>query len=825
MTVPSLEALLDLQAEAWSRGDRVLVEQLLVRSGVDTTDKETVCSLIVGEILLRREAGNQDDLSAEYSRRFPDYAAEVWEEAALPNWVSGELPAVPFGPVPFSPVPFSPVAETPGKHGLDTDRSPLPRAAHNAEPSLPDYQLLRVLGRGGFGTVWLARNLLDHGLVAVKRLKPGREGEIEGIRAYRRCASLHPHLLPILHVGQTPGGVYYTMPLADPLPGSPPAGEATGYQPDTLGSRLRISGPLPTNAVLELWRQLLDALAELHHHGVVHSDVKPDNILRVGGNWKLGDLGLAVAAEGGATEPGAAADGAITPGRTAPAENRGTRGYWPPEGCSGTPTDDLYALAKTIRQVWNVTAAPLASDSATTTLSSAVHPPLGTTNLSAPLPAVPLPAVSTETDPVARRLLAVLTRALSADPAGRYATGAELLRDLPDLAHRAPPARRRWRLAVLPALGLIAVTWFAAGLWSARHGARPGPAQPAGAAVVPLAERVAGVKQVLAAGGPTARALELLPDREALESKGSAQLGSELVGPELAVEVQELRQLLTAIAPGSDAEASLRVFFQASPPGLVRTGEPEPEVREEVRKARDFIAEEREWLRWHEHDQRGVLAGWPVELPWHRAVCDLRVAWQRRNLAHRLAYWGRLAPAGLTEAECADWLTEAESLRETALAEVERAREALRGQFALLASSDGLPREPLGWSAALRRAEWLHRQLRLEGAGEETGLPEELDRVAVELGDWLQDDRLGERDHDGVGLHLKLVWLQQAQWEYATAAHAGVNRATLLQQADQRIAQAEARSDWGVSESAQREWELSLGQTRDRRPASGELVE
>jgi hypothetical protein len=104
-------------------------------------------------------------------------------------------------------------------------------------------------------------------------------------------------------------------------------------------------------------------------------------------------------------------------------------------------------------------------------------------------------------------------------------------------------------------------------------------------------------------------------------------------------------------------------------------------------------------------------------------------------------------------------------------------------------------------------------------------LPAELDRVAVELGDWLQDDRLGERDHDGVGLHLKLVWLQQAQWEYATAAHAGVNRATLLQQADQRIAQAEARSDWGVSESARREWELSLGQTRDRRPASGELAE
>jgi len=504
----TLNELLDLQARSWQQGERVRVETLLNRPDVDAEDRELVCSLLVGEILLRRAGGEAGDLYAEYLSRFPSHAADIWEEAALPNWMSdlgdhaGSSLAPPSRPrsrvrpgQPPQPASPSNDTETVWAQGSTRPESPGSTPATESLATLPDYELLRELGRGGFGTVWLARNLLDHSLTALKLLKPGREVEIEGIRAYRRCSTQHPHLLPILHVGQTGSRVYYTMPLADPVAGSLRTGPLEAYQPETLGARHRRLGPLSTTDALELFHQVLSGLRELHRNGVVHSDVKPDNILRVGGVWRLGDLGLAVARESGGPHPGS----------QPPA--RGTRAYWPPEGCSGRTTDDLFALARTIAQVWSPETPPTsprpvdairpAPDADETSLAPAETSRVNPLDPTRPAPRTAQPSPGW-TRPLSQwlavrrshTLAGVLARALSADPTQRFASAKELARALPGVSstRRTPvrPASHR----VAPTVGwLVAGTASVALLLSAtgvgsrptdQHPATLAPAQPAG---------------------------------------------------------------------------------------------------------------------------------------------------------------------------------------------------------------------------------------------------------------------------------------------------------------------------------------------------------
>src|SRR5262249_6986053 len=157
---------------------------------------------------------------------------------------------------------------------------------------------------------------------AVKVIATHSEVELDGIRLYRTYASDHPHLVPIKHVGEAEGFLYYVMPLADDqgensLPDAPEL-----YTPTTL---LQARGHPPSlDEVLATARQLLSALGHLHDQGVCHCDVKPENIMRVQGTWRLGDLGLAQRDQdrGG---------------------HRGTRCYWPPEG-PRDHTADLFAL-------------------------------------------------------------------------------------------------------------------------------------------------------------------------------------------------------------------------------------------------------------------------------------------------------------------------------------------------------------------------------------------------------------------------------------------------------------------------------------------------
>jgi serine/threonine protein kinase len=169
-------------------------------------------------------------------------------------------------------------------------------------PEIPDFDLIRPIGEGGFGQVWLAVNRATKRLRAVKVIALRVSGTRD--RAGREINSLvrlednvkykHPNLLTIHHVAKTADFLYYVMDLADDISGKPATADPT-YRPATLSSRLHDS-PLEADESLRIARQFLAGLASLHEARMVHRDVKPANCLFVGGELKLGDFGLLVEA-------------------------------------------------------------------------------------------------------------------------------------------------------------------------------------------------------------------------------------------------------------------------------------------------------------------------------------------------------------------------------------------------------------------------------------------------------------------------------------------------------------------------------------------------
>ncbi len=196
-----------------------------------------------------------------------------------------------------------------------------------SSPEIPDYEIIRLLGQGGFGMVWLARNRHDGQFCAIKTLRAGRESEIEGIREFKKRAEANPYLFPIGHVGKTNDTYYCVMPLADHAFVASAVVSSDVYEPLTLEQYIRGRGTLPAAEVLAISREMLLGLDQLHSAGGIHRDVKPSNILRLDGKWRLGDPGLVTGAES-IPNPG------------------GTRVFRPPERIQN-PSGDLYALGVT----------------------------------------------------------------------------------------------------------------------------------------------------------------------------------------------------------------------------------------------------------------------------------------------------------------------------------------------------------------------------------------------------------------------------------------------------------------------------------------------
>jgi Tol biopolymer transport system component/tRNA A-37 threonylcarbamoyl transferase component Bud32 len=146
------------------------------------------------------------------------------------------------------------------------------------------YTVERELGAGGMATVYLAHDTKHHRKVAVKVLRPELAASLGAERFHREievAARLqHPHILPLLDSGEAEGVLYYMMPF---------------IEGESLRERLSRQGELPVHEAVRILVEIVDALAHAHARGVVHRDIKPDNVMLSGRHALVTDFGVAKA--------------------------------------------------------------------------------------------------------------------------------------------------------------------------------------------------------------------------------------------------------------------------------------------------------------------------------------------------------------------------------------------------------------------------------------------------------------------------------------------------------------------------------------------------
>jgi serine/threonine-protein kinase len=258
------------------------------------------------------------------------------------------------------------------------------------------FSLDRELGRGGMGVVFLARDVALDRFVAIKLLPfelaaipPLRQRFLQEARIAAGLA--HPNIVPIHSVDEADGLVFFVMSFVD--------GE-------TLGQRVRRGGPLPASEVMRVAQEVAWALGHAHGRGVVHRDVKPDNVMleHDGGRAMVTDFGIARVASAGDT-PGA---GSVV----------GTPQYMSPEQAVGEAVDarsDVYSLG------------------ATGFLAATGQPPFEASTVAGLLAkhaGEPAPSLGPLAPRLPRRFAAAIDRCLAKDPAERFASAEELAQEI-----------------------------------------------------------------------------------------------------------------------------------------------------------------------------------------------------------------------------------------------------------------------------------------------------------------------------------------------------------------------------------------------------------
>ncbi|MFB3111085.1 MAG: protein kinase, partial [Gemmatimonadales bacterium] len=260
------------------------------------------------------------------------------------------------------------------------------------------YDIERELGAGGMATVYLAHDPRHERRVALKVLRPelaATLGPERFLREIRIAANLtHPHILPVHDSGEADGFLYYVMPY---------------IEGESLREKLQREGELPVDEAVRILREVADALAHAHGHGVVHRDIKPDNVLISGRHAMVMDFGVAKAvSEATGREKLTTAGVAL-----------GTPSYMAPEQAAADPTTDhradIYALGAMAYELL------------------AGRPPFtGTTSqmvLAAHMTEAPAP-VTQHRPAVPAALGAVVMKCLEKKPADRWQTAEELLPQL-----------------------------------------------------------------------------------------------------------------------------------------------------------------------------------------------------------------------------------------------------------------------------------------------------------------------------------------------------------------------------------------------------------
>jgi serine/threonine protein kinase len=342
---------------------------------VSPSQLRSACPKALERVILRALRPAPADRHASASEMLEDFASDAGAYTTLPTLDS------------------TPLADSEGPRAWEKR---LRRALGD------DYELLAELGSGGFGRVYRVRDLALERMVALKVLHPTLTRDPEGIERFRREAQLaarvnHPNIVNIYEIGGRAGLLWYTMELVEG---------------PNLAQLVQKEGPLPVDRVLYLLREALSALAHAHGIGLVHRDVKPENLLIAkGGGLRITDFGLAMALRG--------------QGRFGGASSRsGTPQFASPEQLLGDKVDvrtDLYSLAA-VAFFLLLGQPPFGGSTPETILARQ------STNQ--------IPDLRAERPDVGPEVERVLRLAMSADKNARYPTASEFLHALNRAARR-----------------------------------------------------------------------------------------------------------------------------------------------------------------------------------------------------------------------------------------------------------------------------------------------------------------------------------------------------------------------------------------------------
>jgi WD40 repeat protein/tRNA A-37 threonylcarbamoyl transferase component Bud32 len=441
-TVPSLSGVAGLgrpeqvsrvcthQEERWQCGDRALLEEYLEQLPGLRDDADALLYLVMHEISLRDERG-ETPLQAEYQKRFPALAEALQREFVLRRAAGiGTRGGDDAATVP-------PPGQTTGD-GEST--AGLPRS------SVPGYEILGELGRGGMGVVYKARQAGLNRVVALKMVLAAEHAGVEGLARFRIEAEAvaqlqHPHIVQIYEIGEQDGRPFFSLEFVN--------GGSLEDRMDT--------GPQPPRWSAEMVEKLARAMQFAHERNIVHRDLKPANILLMpDGTPKITDFGLAKRMD--------------TQGQTQAGDIMGTPSYMAPEqagsGPEIGPAADVYALGALLYDMLVGRPPFQAATSMDTILQVLGEEPVPPRRLQSKVP---------------RDLETICLRCLEKQPHKRYASAAALADDLQRFLQGEPiqarPAglgerllkwvRRRPTLAALVAACImIAVTLVGGGIWS-----------------------------------------------------------------------------------------------------------------------------------------------------------------------------------------------------------------------------------------------------------------------------------------------------------------------------------------------------------------------
>jgi serine/threonine protein kinase/tetratricopeptide (TPR) repeat protein/WD40 repeat protein len=304
---------------AWLAGQTPQIETFL--AGLAEPNRARLLRRLLELELAQRRSRGEPSTPEDYERRFPEHAELIREVFAACSSIATQPESGP------------PAGGTSAERSSGTvegpDATPFPR--------VPGYEILRELGRGGMGVVYLARQTALKRLVALKMILAGSHAGPNELARFRTEAEAiarfrHPHIVQIYEVGECDGQSFFSLEYVD-----------GGSLAHKLGGV-----PLPPAAAAELVATLAGAIHAAHEQGVIHRDLKPANILLQIADFKSAISNLKSAIPK-VTDFGLAKHLDDESGRTHSGAIMGTPSYMAPEQAAGQtrrvgPLADVYAL-------------------------------------------------------------------------------------------------------------------------------------------------------------------------------------------------------------------------------------------------------------------------------------------------------------------------------------------------------------------------------------------------------------------------------------------------------------------------------------------------